>query len=416
MNTIEVSNLSKRYRIGKLKQRNNLRDTLAALIRKPFSRNRFDTLVALDDVSFSIQEGEVVGVIGANGAGKSTLLKMLSRISYPSTGRIVTRGRVGSLLEVGTGFHEELTGRDNIFLNGAILGMKRIEILEKIDEIIAFSGVEKFIDTPIKRYSSGMKLRLGFAVAAHLETEILVVDEVLAVGDAEFQKKCIDKMEDLRSSGRTVVFVSHDMSAIETLCPRTIWIDKGKVRLDGESKKVIREYLASFNKIESSSQDLAGFANRIGTGEAQFTRIDILDDTGAPKNYIRSGDSVKIRYRYHAYEPVLHPHFGMEIRTELGVLVTELNTWAMSLSIPDFELGDGYVDVTIPKLNLIPGRYICTPWIASYGKSDYEMLPNALVLEVESADVFGGGKGLKMGEGILYFDCRWNLDGVNARR
>ena len=209
--SIIVDGLSKEYRLGKLQHETMLREVLVDLVRNPFKRVRRkrESIWAVKDASFSVEEGEVVGIIGRNGAGKSTLLKLLSRITYPTSGHMTVQGRVSSLLEVGTGFHEELTGRENVFLNGSILGMKRREIISKIDEIIAFAGVEKFVDTPIKRYSSGMKLRLGFAVAAHLDPDVLFVDEVLAVGDAEFQKKCLDAMDNMSTGGRTVLFVSH---------------------------------------------------------------------------------------------------------------------------------------------------------------------------------------------------------------
>ncbi len=256
---IRVDGVSKQYQIGRRQTKSNtLRDVIAGALTAPFRRasqllrghatgaaELDETLWALDDVSFEINHGEVVGLIGRNGAGKSTLLKVLSRITEPTKGGVDMYGRVGSLLEVGTGFHHELSGRDNIFLNGAILGMKRTEIERKFDEIVAFAEVEKFIDTPVKHYSSGMYLRLAFAVAAHLEPEILLVDEVLAVGDSVFQKKCLNKMEAVGQQGRTVIFVSHSMPAITRLCERAIWLDAGRVKQDGLSHKVASAYLNS---------------------------------------------------------------------------------------------------------------------------------------------------------------------------
>src|SRR5258707_6915943 len=246
--SIRVEQLSKQYLLGKASQQTMLRERLVSFIKNPFAKETAvaDTLWALREVSFCVKEGEVVGIIGRNGAGKSTLLKILSKITYPTTGRVKVCGRVASLLEVGTGFHEELTGRENIFLNGSILGMKQREVEAKLDQIIEFAGVERFIDTPIKRYSSGMRLRLGFAVAAHLDPDILIIDEVLAVGDAGFQKKCLNAMEDLRSGGRTVLFVSHNMAAVENLCTRAIWIDDGRLREDGPVQRVIESYMATF--------------------------------------------------------------------------------------------------------------------------------------------------------------------------
>jgi lipopolysaccharide transport system ATP-binding protein len=248
---ITLENVSKRYRIGQSRlPYSTLRESLVEAIRSPFKKllqnNGPSQFVwAVDDVSFEVNAGEVVGIIGRNGAGKSTLLKMLSRITEPTKGRITLYGRVGSLLEVGTGFHAELTGRENIYLNGAILGMGRNEIARKFDEIVSFAEVEKFIDTPVKHYSSGMYLRLAFAVAAHLEPEILLVDEVLAVGDARFQRKCLDKMQDVGNKGHTVLFVSHNMPAITRLCPRAILLDKGRVLSDGPSYQVAGAYLNS---------------------------------------------------------------------------------------------------------------------------------------------------------------------------
>jgi len=249
---VEVENLGKLYHIGKVQERYmTLRDTIATAFMKPSKLFRSfqlthqdgETLWALKDVSFNVRSGEVVGIVGRNGAGKSTLLKILSRITEPTNGRVVIRGRVGSLLEVGTGFHPELTGRENIYLNGAILGMKRREIDCKFDEIVSFAEIEKFIDTPIKHYSSGMYVRLAFAVAAHLEPEILLVDEVLAVGDSAFQKKCLGRMEDAAREGRTVLFVSHNIQAVRTLCSKGILLDQGKISLEGTPSQIIDYYM-----------------------------------------------------------------------------------------------------------------------------------------------------------------------------
>jgi homopolymeric O-antigen transport system ATP-binding protein len=244
---LAVEGLSKRYRIGELQSAyGTLRDSLSAAARRALRRDHsphYDEIWALRDVSFDVVEGGVLGVIGRNGAGKSTLLKILTRITTPTGGRATIRGRVGSLLEVGTGFHPELTGRENVFLNGALLGMKRREIAKKYSEIVEFAGVEQFIDTPVKRYSSGMSVRLAFAVAAHLEPEILLVDEVLAVGDAEFQRRCLGRMEDMSDSGRTVLFVSHNMQAVTQLCDRAILLDRGEIVQDGPSNEVVAHYL-----------------------------------------------------------------------------------------------------------------------------------------------------------------------------
>jgi lipopolysaccharide transport system ATP-binding protein len=248
-NAIEIERLSKRYRIGSgVFRYGRLTESLWNGITRPFRRRpddhaAADHIWALDDVSLDIEEGVALGVIGLNGAGKSTLLKVISRITPPTRGEVRLHGRVGSLLEVGTGFHPELSGRDNIFLNGAVLGMRKHEITAKFDEIVSFAGVERFIDTPVKRYSSGMYVRLAFAVAAHLETEILVVDEVLAVGDVNFQRKCLGKMREVASGGRTVLFVSHQLAAISRLCTSAIWLEQGKVRARGHPNEVVAGYL-----------------------------------------------------------------------------------------------------------------------------------------------------------------------------
>jgi lipopolysaccharide transport system ATP-binding protein len=247
---LQVENLSKLYHIGMQEQHDTLRDAIVSVLkgakqRKLENLDGKDTIWALKDISIDVKQGEAIGIIGRNGAGKSTLLKILSQITEPTSGRAVINGRVGSLLEVGTGFHPELTGRENIYLNAAILGMKRVEINHKFDEIVAFSEIEKFLDTPVKRYSSGMYVRLAFAVAAHLEPEILLIDEVLAVGDASFQKKCLGKMGDITTGGRTVLFVSHNMIAVQSLCRRGIWLDNGKIVDHGETRQVVANYLNS---------------------------------------------------------------------------------------------------------------------------------------------------------------------------
>jgi lipopolysaccharide transport system ATP-binding protein len=264
MKAIEVENLSKLYYLGG-KMSGSIREALSSFGK----RNEKQELWALKDINFTVNQGETLGVVGKNGAGKSTLLKILSRVTKPTSGLATLHGRVGSLLEVGTGFHNELSGRENIFLNGAILGMKRAEIAAKFDEIVAFAEVEKFIDTPVKHYSSGMFMRLAFAVAAHLETEILIVDEVLAVGDVSFQKKCLGKMQDIREQGRTVLFVSHDTSAVTRTCNRAIALNQGKIELEGTATEVIRDYLNSSWSVAAEKD----FENEIVIPQSEFVKL-----------------------------------------------------------------------------------------------------------------------------------------------
>ncbi len=261
---IRVEGLGKRYRVGQRERYFALRDVITRAFTTPFRRQKPDYLWALRDVSFDVSQGSVVGLIGRNGSGKTTLLKLLSRITRPTAGFAEIHGRVGSLLEVGTGFHPELTGRENIYLSGAVLGMKKSEINRRFDEIVAFSEVERFLDTALKHFSTGMQMRLAFAVAAHLEPEILLVDEVLAVGDLDFQKKCLGKMEEVSSSGRTILFVSHQMNQIRRLCKRAIWLDGGRVQQDGSAKEIVNDYEARAAK--TNREDLERMPGSITFG------------------------------------------------------------------------------------------------------------------------------------------------------
>lgn len=283
---IEVNGLSKKYRLGEIQPYYTLRDSLAGLLKNPFaavkSQLQKDEFWALKDINFTVNQGEVVGIIGRNGAGKSTLLKILSQITPPTEGEVILRGRVGSLLEVGTGFSPELTGRENIYLNGAVLGMKRTEVKKKFDEIVAFSEVEKFLDTPLKRYSSGMYMRLAFAVAAHLEPEILIVDEVLAVGDAEFQKKCLGKMGEVAGQGRTVLFVSHNMGAVKNLCKTAHLLQQGNLMASGATEQVINKYLETNIHANSSVKYLKS-DKASGDELAQIVFAQITDKNGKSK-------------------------------------------------------------------------------------------------------------------------------------
>lgn len=417
-----MQGLTKEYRIGALStEASTLAETLIASLTAPFRRGArilrgeasgaadlTETFTAVDDVSFEVQQGEVLGFIGRNGAGKTTLLRMLSGITAPTRGEAVVRGRVGSLLEVGTGFHPELTGRENIFLNGAILGMRRREIEARFDEMVAFAGVERFLETPVKHYSSGMYLRLAFAVAAHLDAEILLVDEVLAVGDAEFQRKCLSKMHDVSSSGRTVLFVSHNMAAVENLCSRTIWLDRGQLVEDGSPSDVLHRYLGTY-ATGGSGTDLTEYSERGGNGKVRFTQIDYLTAEGEKADVIRSGESLRVRLSFEAQEQVLDPHFGLQFFSELGTRVSAPNTWACGYSIPVLETGPGTVDLLIDTVHLMPGRYYLSPWVGPIGEEVYDDLDRCCTLEVETANVYGSGRGAGL-HGVVYFPCSWILE------
>ena len=324
--SVEVNHIGKRYRIGvNAKQYNTLRDTLANIIHNPKERingkmTDENSFWALKDVSFNVEEGKAIGIIGRNGAGKSTLLKILSRVTEPTEGTATIRGRVGSLLEVGTGFHPELTGRENIFLNGAILGMKRSEIEKKLDEIIAFSEVEKFVDTPVKRYSSGMYLRLAFAVAAHLDPEILVVDEVLAVGDAEFQRKCLGKMSDVASQGRTVLFVSHNMSAIMRLTEQTVVLERGKVAIQAPTAEAVDYYLSQGFSQEGQHE---WHSDEFDVDPAPFhpIRISVLSESGHVSDTIRSTEKFHVEFEYSLDEDITGLRVGIYVISTRGEFI-----------------------------------------------------------------------------------------------
>jgi len=318
--------------------------------RSPFSDSSLEEFWALRDVSFEVAPGDRVGIIGRNGAGKSTLLKILSRITEPTEGRVHLRGRVASLLEVGTGFHPELTGRENIFLNGAVLGMTKVEIRKKFDEIVDFAEVEKFLDTPVKRYSSGMYVRLAFAVAAHLEPEILVVDEVLAVGDAAFQRKCLGKMEDVASQeGRTVLFVSHNMAAIQTLCQRAIWLDAGKVEQNRESEPVINAYGKHLQTANGFSATLRSL-----DGNIEIEQIRLMDGNDQNTSVYSPGSPITVEIRYHAKRPVHRPYIWIGIRSQFGSLFGA--NMLMDGVRPEVLEGRGTIRCTFHSLPLLPNQ------------------------------------------------------------
>jgi lipopolysaccharide transport system ATP-binding protein len=421
---IRVENLSKKYIIGQQKQERYtaLRDVLAngakslgRQLMKPFGIRKpdpaFEEFWALNDVSFEVKQGDRVAIIGRNGAGKSTLLKILSRITEPTIGRVAIKGRVASLLEVGTGFHPELSGRENIFLNGAILGMSRAEIKKKFDEIVAFAEVEKFLDTPVKRYSSGMYVRLAFAVAAHLEPEILVVDEVLAVGDAQFQQKCLGKMEAVGKQGRTVLFVSHNMAAVEKLCQRAVVLHQGNVRYIGTQTAAITHYLTSFS---NSMVALRDRTDRQGSGEVKVVGIEIRDEDGNVLEAVKSGQTIDI-YLY--------------FEKTSSIKLTRILVGLLVLTHLDFPVFLQHNRLTQDDFGVLPqsGAFVCRlnslPLLASTYKITYSVMPNngldgayfdlledAIELTVIEGDFYGSGEIPKSSHGVCLVEASWRIE------
>jgi lipopolysaccharide transport system ATP-binding protein len=374
---IHGEGLSKLYRRG-LQLEGGLRHVLEEFVRSPlsvFRRKTGETFWALKDVSLEVKEGEVLGLIGRNGAGKTTLLKILSRITRPTTGWAEIHGRVGALLEVGTGFHPELTGRENTFLSGAILGMSRREIISKFDEIVAFAELEKFIDTPVKHYSSGMYVRLAFAVAAHLEPEILLVDEVLAVGDIKFQKKCMGKMDDVSKAGRTVILVSHNTGAIGQLCRRCVWLESGSIVSDGSAA----ETLAAYIKNMADPPDAKGW-ERTGTGKARFTSVEVYDSGGEPCNYILMEHDLCIRVAGRAERSGVQFSLATQIATPTGTIV--MYVYDQLQTFESNSAGEFLIDIHLPQLMLMPGSYSIHVWIGRSGQEEFDYVKNAASIEV----------------------------------
>ncbi len=387
---IKVEGLGKKYLIKHQASGRRyvaLRDVLAEKAKALFSNRKSETanhksveeFWALQDVSFEVKSGEAVGIIGRNGAGKSTLLKVLSRITEPTKGRVRLRGRVASLLEVGTGFHPELTGRENIYLNGAILGMHRTEIRSKFDEIVAFAEVERFLDTPVKRYSSGMYMRLAFAVAAHLEPEILVVDEVLAVGDASFQKKCLGKMQDVSKGGRTVLFVSHNMGAVTTLCRSGIWLQQGRVVKTGPARQLVDEYLTVNADTRQTVVDLSTIRRHGDQGRRlQIKKIEWL--SGLP---LQHGEKCSLRVHFHTRAEVHEVSTGIGFSTLEGTRLLSYDTDFQAGHRPDIAAGSAcYVDVNLAELPLAPGFYNLSVGCRSGDAFGLDYLPEAMQVEV----------------------------------
>ena len=405
---IEVENLSKLYKLGSIGSttlRESLNRAWYRIIGKEELGRRIgekdlmippdhpqagpepNTFWALKDVSFTVEQGDIVGIIGRNGAGKSTLLKVLTRITEPTSGRAVLRGRVGSLLEVGTGFHPELTGRENIFLNGAILGMRRREIERKFDEIVAFAEVERFIDTPVKRYSSGMYVRLAFAVAAHLDPEILLVDEVLAVGDAAFQKKCLGKMKDVAGEGRTVLFVSHNMAAISQLCGRGMLLEQGKVTCAGPVNAVVAAYLETLtDRVIRSADTLVQSPD----GSVKVLSVDILDGLGRPAAAALCGEEMTLRVCLDSRRRINDLIVGVGFNGDLDARVAVVHSSTAGFSLP-LPAGESTILCRVPRFPLVPGLYWLDLHLSDRG-TDVLFAPRVQQFCVESGDFHNSGR------------------------
>ena len=412
---IQVDGLGKRYRIGAAAERSDsLRDALVSLARAPFRNFRRlhgltsfreeeqDVVWAVRDISFEVKHGEVLGIIGRNGAGKSTLLKVLSRITEPTTGRATVHGRIGALLEVGTGFHQELTGRENVYLNGSILGMDRAYIDRKFDEIVDFAGVEKFIDTPVKRYSSGMYLRLAFAVAAHLEPEVLIVDEVLAVGDAEFQKKCLGKMGDVAKEGRTVLFVSHNMPAVSQLTHRCVLVDRGQVQFDGPTADAVRKYIA--NPVNDLSQ--AGYYEAMPgnpSNHIAWARVYTSDEHGVH----RWGEPISFEFGLRITEPQDTMCFSFSVNNDFEQAVCSF--WLFDSDVP-YRRRSGLFRLRceVPKLRLFMGSYTLTTWLTERrGSTIFESLSTICPFEVSMHGLHRDEYGFAPGDAVYLDDAMW---------
>ena len=427
---ISVENLSKSYLVGHNAAKSDryvaLRDVIANNVRNLASKTRdmiqgraivqgdeVEEFWALKDLSFQINRGDRVGIIGRNGAGKSTLLKTLSRITEPTKGRIKIAGRVASLLEVGTGFHPELTGRENIFLSGAILGMAHWEIQRKFDEIVDFAGVERFLDTPVKRYSSGMYVRLAFSVAAHLESEILIVDEVLAVGDAQFQKKCIGKMQEVGANDRTVLFVSHNIAAITNLCGKGIYLNSGKLHTTGKIDDVVNAYIN--DQTLNSGIRLFERKDRKGTGIAKFHSIEVTSCKSITNNVVASGQNIFIRIKLTSNTNcflVESPLFGIGIDNSIGQRILHFSNETVGKHFTKIDVENNQIVINIPRLPLVPGTYTISAFLSSDGVIA-DWVQNAESFSVEPSDFYGTGK-LPVDQGFYLVDYSMSVCDSNT--
>jgi lipopolysaccharide transport system ATP-binding protein len=417
---IRIRELGKRYRIGKRIRYGNLRESFMSLLGAPVKtlrslRANFDRrdskeahIWALRDIALDVMPGEVVGVIGSNGAGKSTLLKILSRITEPSTGRVDLYGRVGSLLEIGTGFHPELTGRENIYLSAAILGMKRVEIERKFDEIVAFAEVDKFVDTPVKHYSSGMYVRLAFAVAAHLDPEILLVDEVLAVGDAAFQRKCLGKIGEIARNGRTVLFVSHNMASVESLCDSCILLEAGRLTAKGPPPRIINAYLNSQLDVGSPCVSLIHHPGRRASGESLMRRVTLSGPNESSGRLVRMGEALSVEVEFSSISKPICPVLGVVVKASQGWRIFGVNNRFVGGYRFEAPVASGVITCTIERVPLTPGNYLIDLYLGDHYE-DYDVVSEAATFEVVAADVFGTGLLPPPGIGAVFLFAAWTL-------
>ncbi len=421
---IKVENLSKQYQIGvdRAKGYRTLRESISAGFVSLGDRLRlaangsssasraFGTHWALKGVSFEVQPGEVVGIIGRNGAGKSTLLKILSRITEPTSGRALIHGRVGSLLEVGTGFHPELTGRENVYLNGSILGMSRREIARRFDEIVDFAEIEQFLDTPVKRYSSGMYVRLAFAVAAHLEPEILMIDEVLAVGDAKFQKKCLAKMDDVKRGGRTVLVVSHQMQVIQAICDRSVLLEQGRIEKFGDTADVVATYLGSSRE----HADLRHFRQG-GTGDAQFLELRVTTDSSTRPSEVIRGETLRVELSVLVKKELPDSNVSMALRNSTGLELFS-HCWADQYTdLPSLPPGMHQVTLELPTRYLRPGPYWLTLCLS---RNEADVVADVTGIELPPVVLESTANSVQECRrwGVVYVECNWshNYRGAHA--
>ncbi len=411
---VSVRGLAKSYSIAKnAVQHSTIGEALVHKLKNPLVKAERETFWALNDVSFDIQKGDVVGIIGRNGAGKSTLLKILSRITEPTRGRIDLYGRVGSLLEVGTGFHPELTGRENVYLNGAILGMKKSEIARQFDAIVEFSGTEKFLDTPVKRYSSGMYVRLAFAVAAHLNPEILIVDEVLAVGDMEFQKKCLGKMQDVADSGRTVLFVSHNMTAVQALCNRAVLLQNGTVKLDGDINSAIELYRASGSTtgVETmpGQYDLTNRKNKHLPETLIIRRATIRDASGNITNSIPMGEAMTVTIDVEGFSDYRGAMLGIKILDHNEHWLVGLNTEMKRPEVAGPRETKEQVTLSVSSVPFVPGKYWLEIDVDQKSTRTLDGVERMVQFDVTEADVYGTGYQVQLGS--VYLNADWRISG-----